>query len=60
VPRCRSGKLSGYGDWTCRRRARWCRPVAESVADMVAMGDGDAPRLDSVMMQRPRSPVLAA
>ena len=60
MPRCRSGKLSGYGDWTCRRWARWRRPAAESAADIAAMGDGDDPRLDSVMMQRPRSPVLAA
>jgi hypothetical protein len=41
MPRCRSGTLSGYGDWTGRRRARWCRPVAESAADMVSMRDGD-------------------
>ena len=60
MPRCRSGKLSGYGDWTGRRWARWRRRVAESAADIASMREGDDARLDSGMTRRPRKHVLAA
>ena len=60
MPRCRSGKLSGYGDLTGRRWLRWRQPVDGSTADIALMRDGDDARLDSVMTRRPRSPILAA
>ena len=60
MPRFRSGELSGYGDWTGLRRARWRQPVAESAVGIGPMRVGDDPRRDSVMMQSPRCPVLAA
>ena len=58
--RCRSGKLSCYGDLTGRSGLRWRRPADESADDMVAMRDGDDVRPDAGMTRRPRMDVLAA
>ena len=44
MPRCRSGKLSRYGDLTARSRARWRPPVDESVDDIAPLRDGDEAR----------------
>ena len=60
MPQCRWGELSGYGDLTGRRCSRWRQPTDGLAADIALMRNGDDPRLDSVMTQRPRSPILAA
>ena len=51
MPRCRSGKLSGYGDLRARRRARWRHPGDESADDIAPMRDGDDARPVSGMTQ---------
>ena len=60
MPRCRSGKLSRYGDLTDRIRVRWRQPVDESADDIAAMRDGDDVRPVSEMTRRPRKQVRAA
>jgi hypothetical protein len=60
MPRCRSGKLSRYGDLTGRSGARWRQPADESADDIAPMRDGDDAGPDSGMTRRPRGDVLAA
>jgi hypothetical protein len=55
MPRCRSGKLSRYGDLTGRSVARWHQPADESADDIVPMRDGDDTRPASGMTRSPRS-----
>jgi hypothetical protein len=59
-PDVRSVELSRYGDSMGRRWARWRHPVDELADDIARMWDGDAPRWNSVMTQRPRRHALAA
>ena len=59
MPRCRSGKLSGYGDLTGGSRARWRRAGDESADAMAPMRDGDDVRPDSGMTRKPRRHVMA-
>jgi hypothetical protein len=60
MPRCRSGKLSGYGDLTGRSRARGREPADESANDIAPMPDGNVAVPDSSLTQRTRSLILAA
>ena len=42
MPRCRAGKLSGYGELTASACARWHQPVDESTDDIAPQRNGDA------------------